>query len=192
MNFRYPLRLLIAFIIFWLFMAIKPSYRSVWVTENILPFIFVVILVATYSRFQFSNTNYTLMFVFLLLHTIGSHYTYTETPFFSMLGFARNHYDRVVHFLFGVLFYFPIHQLISTKLRLKGFWSYFMTLLVILSLKAAYEIVEFGSLFVIKDSLAGTNFLGMQGDQWDAQKDMFLGLIGGLLGWGIMKTNKKM
>src|SRR5688572_33258730 len=112
---RYPFKLLVIFSGLWLVLAIAPQYRDDWLLENIMVFVSLPILVITYRRFRFSNTAYTLLFVFLVLHEIGAHYTYSEVPYDSwiravtghslneFLGWERNHYDRVVHFLYGAL-----------------------------------------------------------------------------------------
>ena len=67
--------------------------------------------------------------MFLCLHTIGSHYTYSLVPYDawaekvcgrtlnSVFGFDRNHYDRLVHFSFGFLMAYPIRELF---LRIAG------------------------------------------------------------------------
>ena len=91
----------------WLLAAIEPNYPREWLLQNLLVFSLAGILAATYRRFQFSNLAYSLLTLFTTLHLVGSHYTYTETPFgFWMqgwFGFERNHYDRLVHFGFGLL-----------------------------------------------------------------------------------------
>ncbi len=176
---RYHLTLLIILAVIWTFLAINPIYRDVWFAENILLLIFVPILIFTYNKFQFSSLSYTLIFIFLVLQTIGSHYSYAEVPF--ILDATRNHYDRVVHFLFGVVFYFPVYEIITKKLKIKGIWAHIFTFSIIASLKGIYEILEWGYIVVTRDSTAGISFLGAQGDVWDAQKDMGLGMIGALI-----------
>jgi len=112
---RYPLLLLALFLAWWLILAIAPVYRHDWLLENLLVFIAIPLLVLTYGRLRLSNTAYTLLFVFFVLHELGAHYTYSEVPYDSwvralsghtlseVLGLERNHYDRLVHFLYGLL-----------------------------------------------------------------------------------------
>ncbi len=183
----YPSILLGIFTLIWTFLAISPLYREVWIAENILSVTLVLLLVITYKYFRFSNLSYTLLFIFLILHTIGAHYSYSEMPLFDLLknwlNLSRNHYDRVVHFLFGVVFYFPIQVIIYKKLKIKKIWSHFFTFMVIIGLKGIFEIIEVGYSLVAESELVETNYLGMQGDIWDAQKDMFLGMIGAGISW---------
>lgn len=183
----YPTILLGIFFIIWLLLAISPNYRSIWFDENILSVGLVVLLVVTYKKFRFSNFSYTLLFFFLVLHTIGSHYTYAEMPLFDVLkeifSLSRNHYDRIVHFLFGLVFYFPLYEFMNQKLKIKGWWKYFMPFMMIVALKGIYEVIEVGYHLVRESKLVENNFLGMQGDIFDAQKDMFLGMIGAGISW---------
>jgi putative membrane protein len=118
---EYRTKLLIAFAVWWLAWAYKPWHFSDWVLENILTVVFITLLIATRHVFRLSNVSYTVLFTFLCLHTIGSHYTYAEVPYedwthrlgFSVneiFGLERNHYDRLVHFLFGFLFVYPMRE----------------------------------------------------------------------------------
>src|SRR3989344_1071301 len=179
---KFPLTLLIMFIIFWLFIAVNPYDRFTWVIENILSVLLVIFLTATYRRFRFSNTTYVLLFSFLILHTIGSYYTYTNMPIFkwiqTMFDFSRNHYDRVVHFLFGLVFYFPVYEIITKKLKIRGWMSYLLPLLLIISFKTIYEILEYLAVIITNNQQFSDSFLGMQGDYWDAQKDIMVGIAG--------------
>jgi putative membrane protein len=183
----YPLILLILTICVWIWGAIRPLYRSVWIAENILAVAFILILVFSYIKFRFSNLSYTLLFVFMVLHLIGGHYTYNEVPFFDDLqshyGFERNNYDRVVHFLFGVLFFVPFVEIFSTKLKRKDWFVYFVVFLSIVGIKGIFELIEWQYGVRFQGGLLETNYVGMQGDVWDAQKDVFLGMIGALISW---------
>ena len=182
------------FIIFWLFIAVNPYDRFTWVIENILSVLLVIFLTATYRRFRFSNTTYILLFSFLILHTIGSYYTYTNMPIFkwiqTMFDFSRNHYDRVVHFLFGLVFYFPVYEIITKKLKIKGWLSYLLPLLLIISFKTIYEILEYLTVIFTHNVTFSDSFLGMQGDQWDAQKDIMWGIAGAVVSTVICRLRK--
>ena len=91
----------------WVITAINPLDRKDWVLENVLAVTLVTGLVLTYRRFPLSDTSYLLITLFLTLHAIGAHYTYSEVPLGYWLRdwghFSRNHFDRVVHFCFGLL-----------------------------------------------------------------------------------------
>ncbi len=183
---RYHLILLGLFFVIWIWSGINPSYRSVWLSEHIVTVVILGVLLLTYNRFRFSNLSYSMIFIFYVINAIGSHYSYSEVPLFNMIKemfeLSRNHYDRVAHFFYGFLFFFPFHEFISKKLKVKDVWSYIMTVLVVVGTKGLYEILEYTSIF-FSSRATSTGFLGMQGDIWDAQKDMFLGTVGACLSW---------
>ncbi len=193
---RLPVILLIIFTIFWIVAAINPYNRLVWLTENALTVLFIGFLTLTYKKFRFSNTSYVLLFLYMIFHTIGSYYTYTNMPLFNWIkdyfDLSRNHYDRLVHFFFGLAFYFPIYEFTTKKLRLRGWESYFLPFLVIISFKAIYEIFEFLAVIVAHSSVIGGSFLGMQGDQWDAQKDIMFGISGAAISMVICRLRKRL
>ena len=132
------------------------------------------------------------MFIFLFLHTIGAHYTYAEVPYDewfqsitgitinSLLGFERNHFDRLVHFLYGVLLYIPFREIYVQRASLSGGWSYFFPYTVIVATTVLYEQIEWAAAEIFGGEL-GMAYLGTQGDIWDGHKDMGLAAIGALL-----------
>jgi len=168
----------------WLALAISPLDRSDWLLENLLVFAFVGLLVATWPRFQFSNFSYLLFLIFLVLHSYGAHYTYAKTPFGFWLrdsfGFSRNPYDRIVHFAFGLLLTFPLRELAQNALHLRRYWSYLIPFLCLLGMSAGYEQIEAWVARIVSPEL-GAAYLGTQGDEWDAQKDMDRAMYGALI-----------
>ena len=181
---RYLKVLLFVFVAVWIWAAINPTYRHDWLLENYLVFIFIPIIIVTGRYFRLSNVSYGLITLFMILHVIGSHYTYAEVPFGdvlqSWLGASRNMYDRLVHFSFGFLLAYPIREVFLRVTRVKGFWGYYLPFDVTLAYSAIYEIVEWVAAANV-DPAAGLAFLGSQGDVWDAQKDMTMAGFGALL-----------
>ena len=181
---RYLKILFVVFVAVWVWAAINPIYPHDWLLENYLVFIFVPIIILTGRYFKLSDTSYTLITLFMILHVIGSHYTYAEVPFGDVLqnwlGASRNMYDRLVHFSFGFLLAYPIREVFLRISRVKGFWGYYLPFDVTLALSAVYEIIEWIAAASV-DPAAGLAFLGSQGDVWDAQKDMTMAGIGALL-----------
>lgn len=188
---RYLLFLSIIFFIWWVALAINPYDRAGWVLENVLVFFGVVFIAATCRKIPLSRISYTLVFIFLCLHVLGSHYTYSLTPYdewfqtifgFSLdesIGFERNHYDRVIHLVYGLLLAYPMRELFIRIADVKGFWGYFLPLVITISSSAIYELVEWGAAEVFGGDL-GIAYLGTQGDVWDAHKDMALASLGAL------------
>lgn len=179
------LQALVAWLVgLWLLTAIAPFNRFDWLLENLLVLIYGALLVATYRRFAFSNLSYALFALFLSLHLVGAHYTYAETPFGfwlqDQLDLSRNHYDRIVHFGFGLLLAYPFREILLRAAGINRSWSYFLTLVAILGFSGFYEALE-GVVAVIVSPELGAAYLGTQGDEWDAQKDTGLALAGAVI-----------
>jgi putative membrane protein len=147
----------------------------------------VPLLIILGFYFRLSKLSYALITVFMILHVVGSHYTYSEVPFGYVLQAwfhtNRNMYDRLVHLCFGLLLAYPIREVFVRITHAKGFWGYYLPLDVTLAMSAVYELIEFGSVFVAPQT--SESFLGMQGDVWDAQKDMLMAGIGAVVSMGV-------
>lgn len=180
--------MLAVYAVIWIALAISPLDRSDWLLENLLVFAFVGLLVATFRRFQFSNFSYLLFALFLVLHTYGAHYTYAETVFGFWLRdtfhLSRNPYDRIVHFSFGLLLTFPLRELAQRVLHLHRVWSYLVPFFLSLSMSAGYESIESWVARIVSPEL-GAAYLGTQGDEWDAQRDMDRAMTGALICLGL-------
>ena len=176
--------LILWLVVLWIITAINPLYPRDWLLENLLVFFYAALLVVTYRWFKFSDLSYALFTLFLSLHLIGAHYTYAETPFGfwlqELFGFERNHYDRIVHFSFGLLIAYPFYEILTRQVGTKGAWSYFLTVSSILSFSAFYEVLEGVTAMIVSPEL-GAAYLGTQGDEWDAQKDSFLAFSGAIV-----------
>jgi len=190
--------MLLWLVLVWIVTAINPLYPRDWLLENLLVFIYCALLLFTYRRFQFSNLSYGLFVVFLSLHLLGAHYTYAETPFGfwlqDWLDFERNHYDRIVHFSFGLLLAFPMREILLRKSGLSRAWSYFISVNCILAFSAVYEVIEMVAAMIISPEL-GTAYLGTQGDEWDAQKDAALAFAGAIVAmtvtWSLVRQRAR-
>ena len=171
-------------VVLWVVTAIEPHFPRDWLLENLLVFAYGALLVFTYRRFQFSNLSYFLFTVFLSLHLAGAHYTYSETPFCfwiqDLFDFERNHYDRLVHFAFGLLLAYPMREILLRKSGVNRAWSYFIAINCVAAFSAVYEMLEMIAAMLVSPEL-GAAYLGTQGDEWDAQKDAFLAFIGAVI-----------
>jgi putative membrane protein len=160
--------------------------RLTWLLEVGPALLGFVALALTYRRLRFSDFVYGCVFAHTLVLVYGGTYSYAETPLGNWardtLHLARNHYDRVGHLALG---FFPACLIKETLLRAtplrRGGWLVFLTLSVVLAIAAFYELVEWWSTYLVAPDI-GQAFLGSQGDPWDAQWDMLLGLVGGALG----------
>lgn len=169
------------YIVIWIITAIHPRYPDDWLLENVLPLLFFPTLLWLDYRFHFSLTSMVLLLIFGALHAVGAHYTYAEVPFFeplkTLFGFERNDYDRIVHFLFGLLLFHPLFEIIRNyATHAKA--AIFFTFTLIVAISDLYEILEWAATMIFHPEL-GIAFLGTQGDVWDGQKDMLAAVVGG-------------
>jgi putative membrane protein len=159
----------------WTWLAIAPVNRRDWLLENLLALALVILLVLTYRRFQFANVSYCLIACFMTLHAVGAHYTYAEVPFGfwlkDLLSLSRNPFDRIVHFAYGLLLVYPVRELLMRLAGVRGLWSYALPASAILAQSGLFEIIESVVAALVSPDL-GSIYLGTQGDEWDAQKDM--------------------
>ena len=193
---RYPATLLVLFLLVAVALGIAPLHRGDWLLENALAAGAVAVLVATWRRFPLSNLSYSMLFVFLVLHEVGAHYTYSEVPYDDwsrgvfgtslddLFGLERNHYDRVVHLAYGLLVAYPMRELFVRVADARGFWGYMLPLDLVMSTSMAYELIEWGAAAAFGGDL-GVAYLGTQGDPWDAQKDMLLATCGAAIAMGL-------
>jgi putative membrane protein len=178
---RVPATLLLVFALVWAGLAWRPSYRSDWLLENMLVFVGVPLLVHGYSRLRLSDASYVLLFVFLCLHEVGAHYTYAEVPIgYGWFGSTRNHFDRLVHFSFGLLLLPSVVEILHARAQLRGLWRYLVPVTFIMACSELFEMIEWQAAEIFGGPL-GQAYLGAQGDIWDAQKDSGLAMLGALL-----------
>ena len=192
MSTRTPLILLVTLLVIAVPLGFAPHSRGDWLLENVLAALGVLGLVISHRWMPLSNFSYCAIFVFLVLHEVGAHYTYSEVPYdqwferwtgetlSARMGWERNHYDRLVHFAYGLLLAYPFREVFVRVADVRGFWGYFLPLDLVMSTSMIYELIEWGAASVMSEGL-GQEYLGSQGDVWDAHKDMLLASVGAII-----------
>lgn len=183
-EWRYPLGLLAAYGVIWLALAIDPVFRKDWLLENAIVFVAIPLFVLTAHRLRFSNFAYSCLFLFFVFHAIGAHYTYSLVPYdelWQSIGGSelqgRNHFDRVVHFLYGLFVTPAAVEIFAHYGRYPRTWAFLLPCMFMAGHAVVYELIEFAAAIVFGGEL-GQAYLGTQGDIWDGQKDMALALLG--------------
>ena len=100
------------------------------------------------------------------------------------MGWERNHFDRLVHFSYGLLLAYPIREVFLRVVDARGFWGYFLPLDVTMSTSMIFELFEWAVAERVGGDL-GMAYLGTQGDVWDAHKDMALASLGALIAMSV-------
>ncbi len=142
------------------------------------------------ARWPLSNAAVCLLLLFMLLHTLGGRYTYSNVPYDTWaeaitghtisdtFGLTRNGYDRLVHLAFGLLWVAPFAEVMQRYARMGWRASLWTAFLFIGAASALYEMFEW-LLSIILAPERAEEYNGQQGDYWDAQKDMAIAVVGG-------------
>ncbi len=185
---KYKLLLILAILVITVITCIHPIYPH----EQFLQHAGTILLLIPLSWDVFKNKMPMSAFVgiclFTILHVVGARYMYSYVPYKEWavsLGIVdagyfqdpRNHYDRLVHFSFGVLF-LPYFIYICKKwLKQQTVATILVAWLMIQTGSMIYELFEW-LLTIVMTSEEADYYNGQQGDMWDAQKDMALAFTG--------------
>jgi putative membrane protein len=169
--------------------AVTPYDRATWFMEVAPVLIALPLLVATCRRFPLSDLLYVLIAVHALVLILGGTYTYARVPLGTWMqdwmGLARNPYDRVGHFMQGL-----VPALVAREVLLRGGhvagrrMAGFLSVCVALAISALYELIEWWAALALGQGADA--FLGTQGDPWDTQSDMFMALIGATIAMTVL------
>lgn len=178
-----PIVLFAGYVALFIWGAINPFDRATWWAENIPIVLLVTAIVVLYLRaVRFSALAYVLMAFLPYWHTVGGHYTFERVPFEwfdRMFGFQRNMFDRVGHFSVGFYAFGILEYLLGRRAMSRPLACLF-AVFAIAFVAMSYELLEWIYAAYGGNAQAGANFLGSQGDVWDAQKDMLMDTLGGI------------
>jgi putative membrane protein len=163
--------------------AIFPKDYPTWVLEVSPAVIGFVVLAVTRRSFPLTPLLYVLILIHCIVLMVGGHYTYAEVPLFEWLkpwlGFERNNFDKLGHFLQGFVPALIAREILIRKAVVADSrWRNFFIVCFCLAFSAFYELIEWG-VALISDT-AAESFLGTQGYVWDTQSDMAFALLGAM------------
>lgn len=194
--------LMVFYVLILIISCIHPVYpQQMWLQHSATLVIGIFLIYDTKAN-KFSNGTFFCIFLFMLLHIIGARWIYSYVPydlwfqkltgvgFNSFFGLQRNHYDRFVHFMYGVLMMIPFTGFYKKWFNVDTKTALHMALMLVLASSMIYELFEW-SLTILLTNEEADNYNGQQGDFWDAQKDMALAGLGGLLMFIILKINNR-
>ena len=180
--------LIIIFLAFTAVTFIHPVYPREQFLQHAGTILLLIPLFADLVKDRMPMSAFVGILLFAILHVIGARYIYSYVPYKEWsvsLGIVdenffqdtRNHYDRFVHFCFGVLLFPYLQYACKQWFNLKALPAVFMSWLIIQTGSMVYELFEWLLTIVMSPEQAG-NYNGQQGDEWDAQKDMVLAMAG--------------
>lgn len=173
--------------------TVSPLYPDQQYLQHLGTAIIAMPLFYDHFKKQFSYSSMLGLSLFIAIHIIGARYIYSYVPYNdwsvalfnfdinSTFGFERNHYDRFVHFSFGLLLLPFTRDLVKRYFSKDQFLlSLIMAWLIIQFFSMFYELFEW-TLTVVMTTEMAENYNGQQGDNWDAHKDMALAMLGSSL-----------
>jgi putative membrane protein len=178
---------LAVFLALWAISCLRVPYPKYFWLQHVPTVAVVVVLVLAQNRLHISRLSYP------LLHVLGARYLYSYVPYDDwserLLGyriterfsFTRNHYDRLVHLLFGLLLVVPAWRFSQRIVGTTAWWSAAFAFSAIMAASAVYEVFEWLVAVIMAPDWA-ESYNGQQGDMWDAQRDMALAGLGAILG----------
>ncbi|MDK2124712.1 DUF2238 domain-containing protein [Parachitinimonas caeni] len=182
------LLMLVVFVISWI-QPIWPLEQALHSSLTIVAFFLLGFYV---KRHKISDFDFFLIMIFLCVHSIAARWLYSNTPYdqwlqsalgFSFkksLGWERNNFDRLVHFLYGFCFTPAILSHVTNQLGCAKRAAFLLAVSLIMITSLWYEWFEWLIAMVLSPSNAEA-YNGQQGDMWDAHKDMLMATIGSLM-----------
>lgn len=175
-----------------LLVQVKQPFPEVAPLHHVPTLLLLVASPFLLRRWPLSNASVALIALFFALHTIGGRYTYSNVPYddlaraftgrtvSEMFGFTRNHYDRLVHFSYGLLAVVPISEVLRRHAGLGSRIALYIAVESVLAASLLYELLEWQLAVIMQGPLADA-YNGQQGDIWDSQKDMALAAFGAII-----------
>jgi len=177
------------FLIVLVWSGINPKDYPTWALEVSPAVIGLIVLVATDRRFPLTPLVYTFILIHCIVLMVGGHYTYAEVPLFDylkpVLGFERNNFDKLGHFLQGFVPALITREILIRKAVIASVkWRNFFIVCFCLAFSALYEVIEWA--VAVISGTGAEAFLGTQGYAWDTQSDMAFALVGAIIALALL------
>lgn len=202
MNAKYKLIIVASIVVFTIITCINPIYPEEQFLQHIGTALLVLLMLFDIKKNYLGKVSFIGLALFTTLHIIGARYIYSYVPYDEfvqqlcgvsineLLETTRNHYDRLVHFSFGLLMMPMFSQIAAKRMKCSMTTAIITAWLIIQTGSMIYELFEW-LLTIVMTTEAANNYNGQQGDMWDAQKDMALALLGSSFTATLMYITKK-
>jgi putative membrane protein len=175
---------------------VHPQWPVEQALHHSLTLVGLVALVWTQHRLRMPFSSFVLILIFLAVHTVAARWSYSFVPYddwsqalfgarlSDVFGWRRNHFDRLVHLVYGACLAPVLWRLAVDRLHWRRGWAALAAVDVVLSTGALYELFEWGTALVLAPGMAEA-YNGQQGDMFDPHKDMAIAVVGALLSLAI-------
>lgn len=199
---KYKLLIVASIVVFTIITCINPIYPEEQFLQHIGTVLLVLLMLFDIKKNYLGKVSFIGLALFTTLHIIGARYIYSYVPYDEfakqlcgvsineLLSTTRNHYDRLVHFSFGLLMVPMFSQIAEKKMRCSKGTAIVTAWMIVQTGSMIYELFEW-LLTIVMTTEAANNYNGQQGDMWDAQKDMALALLGSSFTAILMYITKK-
>jgi putative membrane protein len=171
----------VGLVLFLVWSGIDPFDRLTWALEVCWVVAAIALWVLWLRRLPATAVTFWVVVVHAVILVVGGIYTYAHVPIGlwvqEWMGRPRNDYDRLGHFIQGFAPALIWREVFIRKAIVAGRgWLSVIVVGMCLAFSALFELLEFASALLLgEDSI---NFLGAQGDVWDAQWDMLFCMVG--------------
>lgn len=179
--------------------------HPLWPIEQALHSTLTVVGLATLlwvdRRGWLGNGAFIAICAFITLHCVAARWLYSNVPYDAWVqaltgwspdaafGWRRNHFDRLIHFLYGACFTPALLQLARHAWpALRAGQAFALAVMAVMCSSLAYEWFEWAIALALSPDAAEA-YNGQQGDMWDAHADMLLATLGSLLAWPLMRPS---
>ena len=192
MNYRFKIVVLLITAVVAIVTYISPVFPREQFLQQAGTILLVALMLCDLRKRWFSNLAFLGIALFLMLHLVGARYIYSYVPYqdwlqclgdWECLYTSRNHYDRLVHLLFGVFLFPALVEFSRLRVTSRQVMAVLVAWLLVQAGSLIYELFEWALTLVLSPEDA-EGYNGQQGDLWDAHKDMALAMLGSTIAAG--------